>query len=199
MTEEKTAKEWDFSKCNWPGVVAGILLLALPFTGSWWKMHVGSGAFEVALSPFSTEILMFGKMIMSPLLFWLNIAFTILMIIFGILLLVGSLAFANKKYRVTADALVKINSRKPLYLIVIFTIGLTIVSWYMGQTLLISGFSGDFPVLLGEGSVTMASAGFTILVPVSLGLSTSYWIGLLAAIIAVIAGFYQKKINPSEE
>ncbi len=199
MTEDKADKGWEFSKCNWPGVVGGILLIVLPFTGSWWVMHVGKGAFEVSLSPFTTEILMFGKIVMSPLLYWLNIAFTILMLLFGILLLVGSIAFANEKYKFTADTLVRLNSRKPLYLVIVFTIGLAAVSWYLGQMLLAGGFSGSFPVLIGEGTASMVSGGFTIMVPVSLGLTTSYWIGLVASIIAIFAGLYQKKINPAEE
>jgi len=199
MTEEQKTKEWDFSKANWPGVLGGLLLIILPFTGSWWEMHVGTGAFDVALSPFTTEILMFGEFVLSPLLYWMNIAFTILMLLFGILLLTGSICFANEKYRLTADIIIKSNSRKPLYLIIVFTIGLAIVSWYMGQMLLVSGFTGDFPILMGEGSASMASGIFTIIVPVSLGLSTSYWIGLVAAVIAIIAGFYQMKINPAEE
>lgn len=198
MSEEKSDKEWDLSRCNWPGVIAGILLILLPLTGFWWRMHVGSGAFEISLSPFSTEILMFGDFVLSPLLYWLNIAFIILMLLFGIMLLAGSVLFANEKYRITADSLVRINSRKPFYLIIIFTIGLAIASYYIGQTLLMSGFSGDFPILLGEGTVTMVSGGFTITVPVSLGFSTAYWIGLISAIIAIIAGLYQNKISPKE-
>lgn len=199
MAEEQTNKGWDFSKCNWPGIVGGILLLILPFTGGWWIMHVGAGAFDVSLSPFTTEIMMFGEAVASPLLFWLNIAFTILMFLFGILLLIGSITFANEKYRITADTLVKINSRKPLYLMMIFTIGLVFFNWYLGQMLIASGFSGSFPILIGDGSASMVSGGFVIHVPVSLELSTSYWTGLTAAIIAFTAGFYQKKINPSKE
>lgn len=198
MAEEQKKKEWDFSKCNWPGVVGGILLIILPFTGSWWEMHVGKGAFDVSLSPFTTEIMMFGKIVISPLLYWLNIAFIILMLFFGILLLTGSVLHANEKYRPTSGILVRNNSRKPLYLIILFTIGLAIASYYIGQTLVMSGFSGNFPILLGEGSASMVSGGFTIQVPVSLGLSTAYWIGLLAAIIAAIAGIYQNKISTTE-
>ena len=199
MTEEQKTKEWDFSKCNWPGVISGILLIILPFTGFWWEMHVGKGAFDISLSPFATEILMFGDFVLSPVLYWLNIAFMILMLLFGIMLLAGSILFTNEKYRVTSDTLIRINSRKPLYIVILFTIGLAIASYYIGQTLTISGFTGNFPILMGEGSTFMAVDGFTITVPVSLKLATAYWIGLISAIIAVIAGFYQKKINPEEK
>ncbi|GAI08947.1 unnamed protein product, partial [marine sediment metagenome] len=41
---------------NWFGLVAGALMLLLPFLGPWWSATVGTGAMDLALSPYEGRI-----------------------------------------------------------------------------------------------------------------------------------------------
>jgi len=43
---------FDLKLINWLGLITGILMILLPFTGPWWTAEVGEGAAEMALSPF---------------------------------------------------------------------------------------------------------------------------------------------------
>lgn len=193
MTEQKNSGGWDFSEINWPGVIAGVILILLPFAGFWWEMHIGKGAFDIFLSPFSTEIMAFGDPVPSPLLYWLNIAFTFLMILFGALILIGSILCAYEKHRVMSGTFLVLSSRKPLYIIIVFTIGIAAAGFYIGHVLDVSGLSASVPVLIGEGAVTAEPGLYSANASVTMGLSAIYWLGLAAAIIAVLAGYYQQK------
>ena len=198
MNKTDATGGWDISGINWPGVVAGFLLILLTFTGPWWEMHIGSGAVDIYLSPFSSGILIFGEAISSPLLFWLNIAFTILIILFGVLILAGSVLSASDKYNEIAGILIIQSNRKPLYLIIAFTVILAAAGLYMRQTIADSGFIASIPVLLGDGEVIGDAGIYSIQVPIVMEISVFFWLGLAAAIIAVVAGFYQKRTAAKE-
>ncbi|MGC8817470.1 MAG: hypothetical protein ACP5PX_06700, partial [Candidatus Hadarchaeum sp.] len=80
---------------NFLGIAAGALMVILPFLGPWWVASVGTGAMEIALSPFDLLISVFGQPIHSQLVDLFLLAGKITMILGGVFLILGSLSVTS--------------------------------------------------------------------------------------------------------
>jgi hypothetical protein len=78
-------------KINWFGVIAGILMIVLPFAGMWWRFTVGTGAIDLTTSPFGITTTAFGQTIESTLARYIFLGATIGIIIAGLFVLFASL------------------------------------------------------------------------------------------------------------
>jgi len=76
---------------NWFGVIAGILMIVLPFAGRWWRLSVGTGAMDLATSPFGITTTAFGQTMESTLATYIFLGATISIIIAGLFVLFASL------------------------------------------------------------------------------------------------------------
>ncbi|MCK4405143.1 MAG: hypothetical protein KAV43_01375, partial [Hadesarchaea archaeon] len=75
---------------NWFGLVAGALMLLLPFLGPWWSATVGTGAMDLALSPFDYRISLLEQPITSTLVGYFLLAAKLSVMIGGALMIAGS-------------------------------------------------------------------------------------------------------------
>jgi len=78
-------------KINWFGVIAGILMIVLPFAGRWWRFTVGTGAIDLTTSPFGITTTAFGQTMESTLAKYIFLGATISIIIAGLFVLFASL------------------------------------------------------------------------------------------------------------
>jgi uncharacterized protein YacL len=78
-------------KINWFGVIAGILMIVLPFAGMWWRFTVGTGAIDLTTSPFGITTTAFGQTMESTLARYIFLGATISIIIAGLFVLFASL------------------------------------------------------------------------------------------------------------
>jgi len=78
-------------KINWFGVIAGILMIVLPFAGRWWRFTVGTGAIDLTTSPFGITTTAFGQTMESTLARYIFLGATISIIIAGLFVLFASL------------------------------------------------------------------------------------------------------------
>jgi len=79
---------------NWFGLIAGILMIVLPFMGPWWIGQAGTGAtgaFRIATSPFDLSISLMGQPLTSALVGLFLLFTKIAFIIAGIFLILSSL------------------------------------------------------------------------------------------------------------
>ncbi|MHC1623259.1 MAG: hypothetical protein ACXQTR_01555 [Candidatus Methanospirareceae archaeon] len=85
MSEESTKSDvW--RRVNWPGIIAGLLIIVLPFLGRWWRFTLGTDALVMAISPFGIDVSIFGEpAIISPLVWWLVVAFVAALLIIIVL------------------------------------------------------------------------------------------------------------------
>jgi hypothetical protein len=78
-------------KINWFGVIAGILMILLPFAGRWWSLTVGTGMVDLTTSPFGITTTVFGQTMESTLARYIFLGATISIIIAGLFVLFASL------------------------------------------------------------------------------------------------------------
>jgi len=76
---------------NWFGVIAGILMIVLPFAGRWWSLTVGTGMVDLTTSPFGITTTVFGQTMESTLARYIFLGATISIIIAGLFVLFASL------------------------------------------------------------------------------------------------------------
>ena len=76
---------------NWFGVIAGILMIVLPFAGRWWRLSVGTGAMDLTTSPFGITATAFGQTMESTFIRYICLGATISVIIAGLFVLFASL------------------------------------------------------------------------------------------------------------
>ena len=188
MTEETIKPGY-----NYPGFIAGILMIILPFTGKWWHFSFGRDALLIAASPFSLEVSSFGEAIISPLLNSLTLAITVITILFGIILIAGSYLSNNPEKKELAGVLINSGSLKALLLTIFFFVAVIVAGISFQQFFSVFEFSGSFPILQGYSEMIMNAGEFTILIPVNSTLSPALIVCVLAAVFGIASRFYAKK------
>lgn len=189
MTEQ--AGEWNLGDINIPGVLGGLLIFTLPFMGAWWQVRFGTTAFALDLSPFAVATSQYGTPIASPVLSVVSLAFMILILYFGALLVAGAVLRANPQYHTLSDWLVRWSARKPVYLIIFFVLSLVVTSLAMDYTLGQSGIAIDLPILIGEATGTISVSGLAVRIPATMVLTMAFWYAVVVAIVAALAEPYQ--------
>lgn len=200
---EESMKSNKWRRVNWPGIIAGILIIALPFLGSWWVFMLGTEAFIMAVSPFGIDVSIFGEaIIVSPLVWWLVLGLKLCVVYLGVLLLVGSVLSISDRGAAIAEQLVRFSARKLLWLVVAFVAVLLIVITLVNQSSAIFGsltvdiplqLQSELPYLSGEGRITGGLEGMHLTIPIFMELTQAFALAVIAAALGIAAWIYQKK------
>jgi len=178
---------------NYPGLLAGIALVILPFLGAWWTFSLGTEALVIALSPFEVLVTSFGKEITSPLIVSLNLALKVVMIYYGVLLIAGSILRAQEEKRTLSDILVGASARKFLWLVILFVVSVGIADFAINETFSRMAVPAQVPYFLGNTAFTLQVGPVAMTVPVIQGFTMMFGIAVLVALIALAASYYQRQ------
>ncbi|MGB2727896.1 MAG: hypothetical protein WBD09_05405 [Halobacteriota archaeon] len=183
-------------KINWPGVIAGVLVIALPFLELWWRFMLGTEAVTMSFSPFGVETSIFGEAISSPLFWWLCLGLKLGVVYLGVLLLTGSVLSVSERYAAIAELFVRFSARKLLWLVVAFVAMLLIVIVLVNQLPEMFGlpFQLQLPYLIGRSSVSAEVEGIRLATVVSMEFTKAFAVAVLAAALGIVAWVYQKKL-----
>lgn len=194
---KETVSSWT-SRMNLPGLITGLLMLILPFMGAWWKATVGEGALEVAISPFYYSLEFASVSLTSSLIGYFILAAKLTVLIGGGFMVLGSLR-ANTWW---GRKLVNWGAMKIVWML-ISLVGIVVVGALLANNFLSSMLAGligegatldlGLPYLVGTGeaSVTMEDS-VSLLAPVTTGLTLSFWLAALTAVLGMFTKFYQK-------
>jgi len=194
---EESMKSNMWCRVNWPGIIAGILIIAVPFLGSWWLFKLGTEAFVMAVSPFGIDVSVFGEMMtISPLVWWLILGLKLGVVYLGVLLLIGSVLSVSNRYATIAELLVRFSARKLLWLVVAFVAILLSVSVLVNQLpgMLGLSFQLQVPYLIGTSSFSIGIESMQLTVPIFMGFTQAFALAVIAAALGIGAWIYQKKI-----
>ncbi len=196
MTSEVVAKSNVWRGVNWPGIFAGMLIIALPFLGTWWRFMLGTGAVVMALSPFGVYVSIFGETMSSPLFWWLILGLKLGVVYLGVLLLTGSVLSVSNRHAAIAELFVRFSARKLLWLVVAFVAALLIFIVLVNQLPELVGlpFRLQLPYLIGSSSFSTGVEGMQLTIPISMCFTRAFVIAVVAAALGVVAWLYQKRL-----
>lgn len=178
-------------KINPIALFAGILMLALPFLGAWWIFGVGE-LFVMKISPFNVNILVAGESVESPLLQGITNGVTLLVLITGVLVLLGSF-FVDKWW---GPKLIRFGSYRILFMViglaVIVGLVLPAIGGRLNQML-------DLPINLsipvqGEEIVHLQQEGISLAVGVHSNFTEIFFIACVIAALGVYSRIYLNKM-----
>ncbi|MCD6206725.1 MAG: hypothetical protein J7J06_01895 [Methanosarcinales archaeon] len=182
-------------KVNLPGVIAGLLTIALPSLGAWWHLAIGSDAVIVSASPFEMEFLVFGVDMVSPLFRWICVGLKLGVVYTGIVLLTGSLLASSDQYSKTARLLINFGSSKLMYLVAMFTIGLIATTILANQSSDLLPVQAQLPYLVGSETIDVIVEGVHLMIPISMNLAGAFGVAVSAAALGIVSRIYQKRIS----
>jgi uncharacterized protein YacL len=189
-------------RINWFGVIAGVMMLIIPFTGAWWNFRVGTGAIEVATAPYYISVTALGQPMSSDLTTYITLGVKISIILAGVFLLLASL-FVDEWW---SKRLFKFGALKVLWSVIGLIVMLVIMSIAVNKLLpnyvsQLKGFS--IPTISGSTTsvLTMSMGGSqgTVTIPISMGLTGAFGFAVVAAVFGVLARIYHRRLVPPEE
>jgi len=175
---------------NWFGIAGGtmvLLVVAISLFTPWWQLIAGENLVRANVSPIYTNFDFMGLAFTIPLLLALNISTMILMIAGGIAVLIYSLR-PSASY---SEQLLSFGYKKPLYSLVLFTIGLFAMTLIVGYVLGIS-----IP-LIGSTRVVLPTEftqGTTVSVPIAAGFGLPYLLTIASSTLCIAARLFHRKI-----
>ena len=183
---------------NWFGLVAGALMLVLPFLGPWWSATVGNGAMDLALSPFDYRISLLEQPITSTLIGYFLLAAKLSIMIGGALMIAGSVGAK----RWWGRRLVRFGAMRVFWML-IGLIGLLLVGALFMNSILPDLMSGmvdggsmqvNVPYLEGTTTSTIqAGDAVTVTAPITTSLTEIFWVAVLVAALGVVARIYHRR------
>lgn len=183
---------------NWFGLVAGALMMVLPFLGSWWSATIGNGAMDVALSPFDYRIRLLEQPITSTLIGYFLLAAKLSVIIGGALMIAGSVG----PKRWWGRRLVRFGAMRVFWMI-IGLIGFLLVGALIINSILPGLMSGmledgslQIKVPYVEGttvSTIQAGDAVTVTAPITTSLTGIFWVAVMVAVLGVVARIYHRR------
>ncbi len=190
---------------NWLGLVAGVLMLMLPFLGPWWSATVGTGAADVALSPFDYNISLLGQPISSTLVGYFLLAAKLSVIIGGALMIAGSVGAK----RWWGRRLVRFGAMKVFWMLIGLIALLLVGAFFVNSILpsLLGGMGGEevamqlnVPYIAGTTTSTIqVGDAATITAPITSSLTGIFWVAVLAAALGVAARIYHRRFVKLEK
>ncbi|MBA7501747.1 hypothetical protein ES706_00321 [subsurface metagenome] len=193
-----------FPPMNWFGLVAGALMLLLPFLGPWWRATVGTGAMDVALSPFDYSISLLGQSISSTLVGYFLLAAKLSVIIGGGLMIAGSVGAK----RWWGRRLVRFGAMKVFWMVIGLIALLLLGAFFLESILpnlmsgMVEGGTMQFNVPYVEGVATstiqMGDAA-TITAPITASLTEIFWVAILVAALGIAARIYHRRLVKPEK
>lgn len=185
-------------KINPVGIVAGILMLALPFLGAWWIFGVGE-LILLKISPFNVNILVAGELIESPLLKGITNGITLLVVVTGVLLLLGSF-FVDRWW---GPNLVRFGTYRILTMVVGLAITATFILPLIGDRI---NQMIDLPVnfnipVQGEEVISFQQNGVEMTVGIHSHFTTVFFLACVIAVLGIYSRVHLNKMltNSSED
>lgn len=184
------------NRINWFGLAGGLTVVVLVFASvafayPWWQLEVGEGFFEAHTSPMNTNFSLLGNMLTIPLVYFLNLTCLLSLIASAVAMLFYSV-LPTKSY---SKDLLGFAYKKPLVTLLVFVIGLLIVTYAAGLLFQIS-----FP-MVGSTTVRLPasmSGGTEINVPIVTSFTWIFWLAVVAAALCIAARLYHKRIAPTQ-
>ncbi|MFP4116696.1 MAG: hypothetical protein ACLFTY_01610 [Candidatus Aenigmatarchaeota archaeon] len=182
---------------NWPGLFSGLVMVALPFLGPWWRFEIGE-AINLSLSPFHYEFVALDVVLSFPFLEYLLIAFQVLFVLGGIIMVAGSLG----KGKWWEEQTVKFGYRKGFWVPVVFVLLLLLGAFLFNNFLsdsVVEGAMGpgsvsveqfDVPYLVGSSSCEASIDSMTVSAPVEMSVTPTFFVVLVLSILSFIAVKY---------
>ena len=185
------------NKTNPVALVAGILTLVLisfSIFVPWWSLRVGNPAIaSIEVSPVNLNLALMGNSLIFPLIYALNIASAITLVVGGMIMIIYGLK-PNKPY---SKKLLGWGYKKPLYAVILFSAGL------IAMFFLVPHFSGFTIPLTGSSSLSlpqgMAPDGTNISVNVSAGFGWPFYFAIVVAGLCVVTRVYHRKIGVADK
>ena len=176
---------------NWFALIGGILILLLiPISiyFSWWQGIIGKNLITINASPVNTHITFLGNQFSAPLIWAMNLTGALTFLASGIIMLIYAL-IPGKPY---SQDLLSFGYRKPLYTVVLYLVGLLVMTFatqaFLGQGIPISGSTN----LTLPSSMTM---GANISILVTSGFQWPFYLGIVAAGLCITARIYHIKLT----
>ncbi|MEM2866033.1 MAG: hypothetical protein QXM46_03595 [Candidatus Hadarchaeales archaeon] len=193
----KLSLKWGPKGPNWFGLVAGPLMILLPFLGAWWSLTLGTGAVDFSLSPFSFRLVALDQPISSTLVRFICLGATLTLVISGIFLILASLY----PKRWWSRRLLKFGATKLLWMWVGFLVLLLALSllgnFLAGKVPELRGFS--LPYLSGSSTAVLEMENTTITLPLRMSLGWPFFFALVPAVLGVLARIYHRRFSSPEE
>ncbi len=196
------------SKINWFALVSGALMLAvvgLSIFTPWWQLQIGSGSTGFAVinaNPFYTNFGVLGLNFVIPILFAINIMTMALFVVSGIILVVYSV-MPTKSY---SKQLLCYGYKRPIYTLIGFIVTLVVIVYLIpfiinmiangAVTLSVPLFAllGTSIIQLPTGMLNSGSNSLQIGVTVVAAFQYTFYLGVVATALAIVARIYHRKI-----
>jgi len=178
-------------KINPLGIIAGILMLALPFLGAWWIFGVGE-LFILKISPFNVNVLMAGEQVESPLFQGIARGITLVVLIIGILVILGSF-FADRWWGVK---LIRFGSFKVLNLVVSLALVAAVILPVIGSRInQMVNLPVEFNIpVQGEQIISYQQQGMSLSVSIYSNFTEVFFLACITAGIAIYSRIYLNKM-----
>lgn len=189
----------DFKKINWLGLAGGftalaLVILAVAHAAPWWRLTVGEELGEANISPLSYNITLLGSSVTSPIVWFLNLGAQLSFLACAIAMLIYSVVPDREFSR----NLLNFAYKKPLIIIIVFVVGLFVITYAAGTLLNLAQASAGVNVpLAGSTTLTIRVADATVTIPMATGFTWTFWLAVASTGLCVAARFYHKKIVPS--
>jgi len=180
---------------NFPGIIAGIALMVLPFLDVWWRFTVGDGAVVIGTSPFHVLVESFGIGITSPFLASLNLGLKIIFIYYGLLLLAGSVLRIRDDRRSMADFLVRVSARKLPWLVLWFLVSVAISDVLINHFFSLMGVQANVPYFTGDSVISLGTGLIPLNIPLTQRFTGIFIIAVLVSILSLAASLYQDRVT----
>jgi len=180
---------------NFPGIIAGIALMVLPFLDVWWRFTVGDGAVVIGASPFHVLVESFGIGITSPFLASLNLGLKIIFIYYGLLLLAGSVLRIRDDRRSMADFLVRVSARKLPWLVLWFLVSVAISDVLINHFFSLMGVQANVPYFTGDSVISLGTGLIPLNIPLTQRFTGIFIIAVLVSILSLAASLYQDRVT----
>jgi len=183
-------------KINPVGVIAGVLMLVLPFLGAWWIFSVGE-LLILKISPFSINMIVAGERIESPLFQGITRGVTLVILITGIFLIIGSF-FADRWWGVK---LIRFGSFKIFSLVISLALLAAVILPLIGSRInQIVNLPVEFRIpVQGSEIISFQQEGISMTVGIYSNFTEVFFLACITAVIAIYSRIYLNNMLKSME
>jgi hypothetical protein len=180
---------------NWlglAGAVTTIVLIVVSLFYPWWQFRVGEDLIAANISPLNMNFSVLGSTFTMPLLWALNLASILTLLVSSITMIIYSV-FPAKSY---SKQLLDFSYKKPIYMLLIFVICL-LAAVVLAQVLLhfnvpvVGTVNSTLPLPLGQGT--------SISVLISAEFQWPFVLAIVSAVLCIAARVYHRRIALVQE
>jgi hypothetical protein len=188
----KLSLKWGPKGPNWFGLVAGPLMILLPFLGAWWSLTAGTGAVDFSLSPFSFRLVALDRSVSSTLVRFICLGASLTLVISGVFLILASLY----PRRWWSSRLLKFGATKLLWMWISFLLLLILLSvagnFLAGKVSALEGFR--LPYLSGSSTPVLNVDDAVVTLPLRMSLRWPFFFALAPMVLGVLSRIYHRRL-----